>query len=193
MRTKWWMNVLLIALLAAAATSGPATAEDQPAEHKPPLAAEKLEPYECGSVTRLHTLGGVFLASQPAAEDFKMAQAGGIKTVINLRKPSETDWNEQEFIKELGLDYHNVPFQTPDELTDEVFDEVRGLLAQDESKPILLHCSSANRVGAVWLAHRVLDGGLSYEDALAEAKTVGLKLPAYETKAKDYIESQQSK
>ncbi len=193
MRTKWWMNVLLIALLAAAAISGPARAEDQPAEHKPPLAAEKLEPYECGSVTRLHTLGGVFLASQPAEEDFKMAQAGGIKTVINLRKPSETDWNEQEFIKELGLRYHNVPFQTPDELTDEVFDEVRDLLAQDENKPILLHCSSANRVGAVWLAHRVLDGGLSYEDALAEAKTVGLKLPAYEAKAKDYIESQQSK
>jgi hypothetical protein len=37
----------------------------------------------------------------------------------------------------------------------------------------------------------VLDGGLAYEAALAEAKTVGLKLPAYEEKARDYIERMQ--
>jgi hypothetical protein len=46
-------------------------------------------------------------------------------------------------------------------------------------------------VGAVWLAHRVLDGGLSYDDALKEAKTVGLKTPAFEEKVKDYIRRKQ--
>jgi len=192
MRTKLWTTLLLLAFttLATVGTNWAAD-DDNSADHKPPTATEKLEPYECGDVTRLHTLGGVFLASQPAKEDFKMAKAGGIKTVINLRQPDELDWNEKEFIEELGMNYHNVPFKLPGELTDEVFDEVRQLLTTDEKKPILLHCSSANRVGAVWLAHRVLDGGLSYEDALGEAKTVGLKLPAYETKAKGYIESQQ--
>jgi hypothetical protein len=41
------------------------------------------------------------------------------------------------------------------------------------------------------LAHRVLDGGLTYEAALAEAKQVGLKLPALEEKAKDYVRRNQ--
>lgn len=192
MRTKIWRSAMLLALTTAVFTGTTWAADDKPAEHKPPLAVEKLEPYECGSVTRLHTLGGVFLASQPSQEDFRMAKAGGIKTVVNLRQADELDWNEEEFIQELGLSYHHVPFKVPDELTDEVFDQVRQLLTKQENKPILLHCSSANRVGAVWLAHRVLDGGISYDEALVEAKTVGLKLPAYEAKAKDYIERQQS-
>ena len=40
----------------------------------------------------------------------------------------------------------------------------------------------------MWLPWRVLDGGLSYDEALAEAKTVGLKSPLYEEKAREYIE-----
>ena len=69
----------------------------------------------------------------------------------------------------------------------EVFDQAREQLKTAE-RPILLHCASANRVGAVWLPYRVLDGGLSWDHALAEAKTVGLKSPDYEAKAKDYIQ-----
>ena len=52
---------------------------------------------------------------------------------------------------------------------------------------MLLHCASSNRVGAVWLAYRALDGGLSIEEAKAEAKIVGLKSPALEAKAIDYV------
>jgi hypothetical protein len=43
-------------------------------------------------------------------------------------------------------------------------------LRKPGERPLLLHCASANRVGAVWLAHRVLDGGLSYDAALREAE-----------------------
>lgn len=157
-----------------------------PAEHKA-ITTDKLEPYECGTITRLHTLGGVFLASQPKAEDFAQAKKGGVKTVINLRHASEIkDFNEQKVVEDEGLAYINLPWDGPAELTDEVFDKAREHLRTAE-RPILLHCSSANRVGAVWLPHRVLDGGLSWDDALAEAKIVGLKSADYEAKAKDYI------
>jgi uncharacterized protein (TIGR01244 family) len=155
--------------------------------------SEKLEPYKCGSVERLHTLGGVFLASQPKADDFKMAKEGGIKTVINLRKKEELDWDEEALVKQLGMEYHHLGFKSPAELTDEVFDATRKILNSKDKKPILLHCSTANRVGAVWLAHRVLDHGVGYEDALKEAETVGLKLPAYTEKAKAYIERNRKK
>jgi protein tyrosine phosphatase (PTP) superfamily phosphohydrolase (DUF442 family) len=55
-------------------------------------------------------------------------------------------------------------------------------------RPLLFHCASANRVGALWLPYRVLDNGITYDAALAEAKQVGLRAPGMETKAKDYIE-----
>jgi protein tyrosine phosphatase (PTP) superfamily phosphohydrolase (DUF442 family) len=165
-----------------------AVAQEGPKKDQPPPKAEKLEPYECGKVQRLHTLSGVFLASQPQKEDFQHAKEGGIKTVVNLRKSAELDWDEEAHVKELGMAYFPFPFQSPKELTDEVFGGVRNLLNDKEKRPLLLHCASANRVGAIWLAHRVIDGGLTYEAALAEAKTVGLKLPAYEEAAKSYIE-----
>ena len=73
-----------------------------------------------------------------------------------------------------------------------MLDRTREVLSDHERKPILVHCASANRVGAVWLAHRVLDDGLAYEAALAEAKTVGLKAPALEQRAKEYIDARSS-
>jgi uncharacterized protein (TIGR01244 family) len=151
------------------------------------ITTEKLEPYECGAITRLHTLGGVFLASQPQAADLEQAKKGGVRTVINLRHADEnTDFDEAAKVAELGLNYISLPWNGPDELTDEIFDRSRELLNTAE-RPILLHCSSANRVGAVWLPWRVLDGGLSVDEAAAEAKVVGLKSPAYEEKARDYV------
>jgi uncharacterized protein (TIGR01244 family) len=166
-------------------------AAEPPATKSPAKSAqakEKLEPYECGKVERLHTLGGIFLASQPQKEDFKQAADNGIKTVINLRDPKEIDWDEAALVKAVGLEYVNLPFRSAKELSDEIFDKSRKLLADKSKRPLLLHCASANRVGALWLAHRVLDDGVKYDDALAEAKTVGLKLPALEQKAKDYIQ-----
>lgn len=163
-------------------------AEDKKAAEPPAADAEKLEPQQCGKVERLHALGDFLLASQPAKEDFALIKECGVRTVLNLREKSEMDWDEAEVVKGLGLEYANVPFKSPETLTDEVFAATRKLLSDKKKRPILVHCASANRVGAIWLAHRVLDDGKSYEDALKEAQTVGLKLPALEAKAKDYIE-----
>jgi protein tyrosine phosphatase (PTP) superfamily phosphohydrolase (DUF442 family) len=150
-------------------------------------AADKLEPYECGTVKRIHVLGGVFLASQPQPEDFEHAKDGGIKTVVNLRHAEEVPFDEAKVVTDLGMSYESVPFKKIEELTDEVFDRARGLMNDPARQPMMVHCSSANRVGAVWFAHRVLDGGISEDAALAEARRVGLKMPAYEARAREYV------
>ncbi len=182
------MNRILITAALGALLSFVVGACSGTAQHKPPV-SEKLEPYQCGTIERLHTLGGVFLASQPKPEDFQKAKDNGVKTVVDLRKKDEDrQFDEEKTLKELGIEYRNVPFASPAELTDEVFDTVRKLLSDSSKRPLLLHCASANRVGAVWLAHRVLDGGLDYEAAAVEARTVGLKAPTLEEKAKDYIQ-----
>lgn len=158
---------------------------------KKTMSEPQLEPYECGTVERVHVFGEVFLASQPQPEDFQHASDGGIKTVVNLRKPDEVEWDEEAVVTGLGMEYHSVPYKAVVELTDEVFDEVRELLNAPGNKPLMLHCSSGNRVAAVWIAHRVLDDGVSFEVAEAEAKEIGLKLPAYANRAKQYTETRQ--
>ncbi len=167
-----------------------ALADDKPAQIEKP---KKLEPAKCGSVKQLHALGDIYLAGQPSPEDFQEFKIRGVKSVLNLRTKDEMDFDEAKTLKSLGLEYHHVPIAGPDSLTDENFDKLRKLLNEKQQRPMLLHCTAANRVGAVWLAHRVLDGGLTYDAALAEAKTVGLKTPALEAKAKDYIAKQKVK
>ncbi len=181
----------LVSLLCLAACGGEAKPVE--AAHGAPPVTETLEIYECGNITRLHTLGSVFLASQPAADDFREAHDNGIVTIIDLRLPGEnTEFDEPGLIAKLGMEYVNVGFASPDTLTDAVFEEVRAVLNDDAKKPLLMHCKSANRVGAVWIAYRVLDDGLTWDDALAEAKIVGLKSPPLEAAAKIYVEKVQA-
>jgi uncharacterized protein (TIGR01244 family) len=173
-RVSWAVAVAALALAGCAA------------EHHA-ITTQKLEPYSCGTVQRLHTYKGIFLASQPQPADFEQAKKGGIKTVINLRHPAEIKaFDEKKIVGDLGLTYYNPAWDGPDELTDAKFDEVRNLL-KTAQRPILLHCASANRVGTMWMAYRVLDDGATHDEAVAEAKTVGMKSPNYEAKAKDYI------
>lgn len=172
---------LLFALLTACAAP-PA----EPPAHTAKV-TEVLEPYECGSITRMHTVGGVFLASQPKAADLEQAKHGGIRTVVNLRHASEMpEFDEAQAVSDLGMHYVSLPWQGAAELTDDVFDRARKVLATAE-RPLLVHCASANRVGAVWIPYRVLDDGVELEAAVAEARTIGLKTPEFEAKARDYV------
>lgn len=148
---------------------------EKAAETKTETSTEVPETSELGEISTLHKFGDVYLASQPQETDFKTAKDAGVKTVINMRHPEEmTDFDEKETVTALGMEYVNLPWAGPEELTDEVFGRARELLNISE-KPILLHCSSANRVGAVWIPWRVLDGGIDIEDAVEEAKTIGIK------------------
>jgi uncharacterized protein (TIGR01244 family) len=131
----------------------------------------------------------VYLAGQPSPEDFRIAKKEGLKTVVNLRTKPELTFDEAAHLKSLGIEYHHVPFRSPDTLTDKVFDSVRKVLNEKKKQPVMVHCASANRVGAVWLAHRVLDADVKYAAALKEAEAVGLRTPAFEDRAKAYIKA----
>ncbi len=188
-------------LVLAAAWAGPpglarAGAAPSPAPvpaPSPAPVAPKLEPLTWGTVERMHRYGEIYLASQPSKDDFELARESGIRTVVNLRKPSEIDWDEKAVVERLGMDYQNFGFKEPEELTDAILDAARKVLSSADRKPLLLHCGSANRVGAVWLAHRVLDDAVPYPDALAEAETVGLKSAAFRDRVKAYVEERRGK
>jgi uncharacterized protein (TIGR01244 family) len=152
-----------------------------------PAKSAQLEPYTCGSMQRLHTIDGIYLGSQPAQADLTQAKETGIKTVVSLRHTAEVkDWDEAASVRAQGMEWIQIPWNGPDQLTDEVFDRSREAL-RSAQRPMLFNCGSGNRVGAVWIAFRVLDEGLPLEAAVTEAKTIGLKTPEFETKARDYV------
>lgn len=186
---------LLLPLLALACRSvaplGPTEAIPAPAAADGSAAGPAvLAPDTCGSLQKLSVFGDIYLASQPAPEDLRLLQERGVRTVIDLRRPQEArGYDEADWARTLGIEYVALPFANESDLSDPIFARGRELLNQAQ-RPLLMHCGSSNRVGALWLAWRALDGGLTLEEAREEAKRVGLKSPALEAKAIDYVQRQ---
>lgn len=181
--------LLLFPLVACSAEPHSGAPAAEPAAPAPaPLEPVTLQPVSIGQVAKLHVLGDTYLASQPTSEDLEALAQAGVHTVINLRHESEIDFDERAVVEGLGLSYRNVPYGSPAELDDGVIDEGRRALREAKG-PVLLHCASCNRVGPIWIAHRVLDDGIDVEAAVAEAKTAGLRSAELEEKARAYVEA----
>jgi uncharacterized protein (TIGR01244 family) len=171
-------------------STGVPTATTRRAE--PASSVDELRVAELGDAAPVHSVGHVFLAGQPSEQDFSAIAERGVKTIVTLRKPEELDWNEEAAVRNAGMEFVAIPFGGPDELTDDVFRRVLETLREHGDEPLVLHCGRANRVGAVWMVHRVLEDGLGVDEALAEATEAGLRTPEYAEKAQDFIRRAQA-
>ncbi len=169
-----------LTLLLTAAILFPACATTP--EQGPPALIETT----FGEAINTHSFGTILTAGQLSRGDLEYARDQGVKTIFTLRTDGELDWSERDVVDSLGMSFVSLPFRAPTDLTDDVFERGRMILESAE-RPLIFHCGSANRVGAIWLPWRVLEGGLSVEEVRAEAKTVGLRTPEYEARALDYI------
>jgi uncharacterized protein (TIGR01244 family) len=127
---------------------------------------------------------------QPTVEALAKLKADGVKAIINLRPPVEHRAEEEETAaKSLGLRYFNIPvvYREP---KDEQVDEFLKLTDDPANRPMFIHCTAAIRVGAFWMIRRVMRDGFTFEQAEAEARTVGLReAPHLVEFAKKYVET----
>src|SRR5512143_3413767 len=135
---------------------------------------DSLDPHEVPNYHRVRP--GVATGGQPSAEALSRLGALGFKTVINLRTEKEGAKDEETAAKAAGLAYVWVPV-TADTLSLEDASRVEKVLEDESAAPVLLHCATANRVGAVW-AVLAVKGGKTLDEALAEGKEIGLRSPA---------------
>jgi len=123
-----------------------------------------------------HKLGPDLAASgQPTAEGLAELKALGFRTVVNLRTEAEGAAAERAVVQGQGLVYVNVP------ITHEGFaladvEAVQKVIEDKAAGPVLLHCASSNRVGAVWAVVQAQQGR-SLEEALAAGREAGLQSP----------------
>ncbi len=146
-----------------------------------------------GGTKNVHVYGNLFFSGQFGADDIAAIKAAGVQRIISLRTEGEVNWDEKKAVTDAGLEFSNVPFRGADDLTDELLGSLRQTLRKSADTKTLLHCGSANRVGAVWLAYRVLDEKAPLDKALVEAKTVGLRNPALQDRTIAYIQKEAEK
>jgi uncharacterized protein (TIGR01244 family) len=131
---------------------------------------------------------------QPRLEHLEMLKKEGVKSIINLRQPSEHRAAEEEAkAKELGLRYFNIPVVTGDPKEEQVAEFLK-ITDDVENQPAFIHCTAAIRVGAFWMIRRVLRDGFTVEAAEKEAQEIGLREnPHLNEFARKYIEKHKKK
>lgn len=163
-------NLTFIALLAVAGctnTSAPTSAAPSAAASAAASAAV------ADLMNGAQPLPGVTTSGQPKQADLQRVADAGYVAVIDLRAPNEDrGFDEKSTVEGLGMNYISLPISGAGGITyenasllDEKLKEIDG--------PVLLHCASSNRVGAL-LSLREHMHGASADDALALGDQAGL-------------------
>lgn len=116
---------------------------------------------------------GLHVAGQPQAGDWQALAMSGVRTVVNLRTAAEMKArDERSEVDAAGMRYVNLPIDGAAGIT---ADNARMLssILDDADGPVLVHCASANRAGAL-LAVMAAQRGMQAEPALKLGRASGM-------------------
>lgn len=156
------MMRLLLAIILAAGFSA-ASAED------PKLKIDLATVVSTGVVV---PVDGLTSAGQPDEAALGIFAEQGYTTVIDLRTAGEDrGMDEAKVVEGLGMEYISLPIGR-DDIS---FDSARSLdtLIAEADGPVLVHCGSANRVGALLALSKSLEGA-DNETALEHGRNGGM-------------------
>lgn len=134
--------------------------------------ARAAVPAEAG--TPLHQVSDrLYTAGQPAPAQWADIRAAGVTTVINLRPAQEmAGRNEAAEVAAAGLEYHQLDVAGPQDISRAKAAQVQAWIS-DAPGPVLLHCASGNRAGAL-LALIAASDGMPAEDAVELGRLGGM-------------------
>jgi len=130
----------------------------------------------------------ILTGGQPRDEHLQQAKDNGVKVVMNLRTQAE----EKEFateaakVESLGMKYVHLPIdgKTGDGMNEENARKLAEVLAE---KPALVHCTSGERVGALFALKAFYVDKLPADVALKVGKDNGLTMPRIEKMVADVM------
>jgi protein tyrosine phosphatase (PTP) superfamily phosphohydrolase (DUF442 family) len=179
-----WAGILFISVPALAA---------EPQQDRARL--DKIQQSLKADVPRILCLDSSFATGgQPTAQAFAKIAASGFRSVLSLRGPGEgIDLDkERALVEKAGLRYFNIPVVSSAPRAEQA-DEFIKLVKETSNHPMLINCSTANRVGAFMMIYRVLEQGWSQEKALEEALKIGLRGDELKKFAQSYIAQHKAK
>jgi uncharacterized protein (TIGR01244 family) len=134
---------------------------------------------------RVHPVDGITSSGQPDEAALKVFAAQGYTTVIDLRTEGEDrGLDEPAVVRQLGMNYVSLPIGR-DSIS---FDSAKALdkLIANAQGPVLVHCGSGNRVGAL-LALRKSLAGADDATALEYGREGGMT--GLESRVKDILDT----
>ncbi|MGH7623715.1 MAG: fused DSP-PTPase phosphatase/NAD kinase-like protein [Gemmatimonadaceae bacterium] len=125
-------------------------------------------------------------AGQPAEFAWRALAVAGYRTVVDLRAADEPrGYDEPAAVRAAGLEYVLLPV-TQATLSDETFDAFRSVVGDPARRPVVVHCATSNRVGALLLPYFALDEHRPLAESFRLAQAAGLRSPELAMLAGEY-------
>ena len=119
-------------------------------------------------------LDGVFTAGQPDESRIADAAGRGVISIVNLCAEGEADFDEGAEVEDHGMRYFHIPVCGPHDVCEDNARELDKLLEDESLRPMIVHCGSANRVGALFALREFHCKGASADAAIAAGREAGL-------------------
>ncbi|MCP5292433.1 protein tyrosine phosphatase family protein [Nitrosomonas sp.] len=103
--------------------------------------------------------------------------AHGFKTVIDMRTPNEGTREEKALVEGAALIYVNIPMTVANISKEHVATFTEAM--KKSPKPVLVHCGSGNRAGAIWASY-LISQGTDMEEAIEAGRKAGMRPPMEE-------------
>ncbi len=115
---------------------------------------------------------GVVTGGQPTLEQLRQARDAGFTTVINLRAAGEPGTGRED-VEALGMRYVPIPVDGTAGVT-EANARALSWALEEADGPVIVHCGSGNRVGALFALKAFHVDGRSAQEALDLGLEAGL-------------------
>lgn len=103
--------------------------------------------------------------------------AHGFKTIIDLRTSTEGTADEKALVDLNGMNYINIPMTVAGISQEQLAAFTKAI--ETAQAPVLIHCGSGNRAGAMWASYQI-SKGVDPEIALAAGRKAGMRPPMEE-------------
>ncbi len=115
----------------------------------------------------------VLAAGQPSADELRQFAAAGVTTVIDLRGATEDrGYDELETVLDLQMDYVAIPIGGAESMNEHAVAAFADAISRSRG-PVLVHCGSGSRVGAM-VALRAALSGKPTEESMSAGIAAGM-------------------
>lgn len=117
---------------------------------------------------------GLFTGGRPSEDDLNAAAASGVKAVISLLPDGELG-DEAAQVTAREMTFASIPITGAADLTENNARELGALLTTHAHHPVLVHCGSGNRAGALLALSAFYVEGMRASDAISFGLSAGLR------------------
>ncbi|MCH7870654.1 MAG: redoxin domain-containing protein [Planctomycetes bacterium] len=145
------------------------------------------EPVTLDGARNLTRAGDIYVSGVTTAAGLEALRARGVQTVLDLRLPEQVEPDFAATVDNLGMNYLALPMQSA-AMTDDQAQAFLDAMRKYGGQPLLIHCKSGNRSGAMYGVYVGARRKLDVEAAMTRARQAGLRNDKLAEAVRSYLE-----